>query len=136
MASELHQALGAGPPSGTLQVTLFVPSVDRNGAPIDQPKFAEIALAEFGRLFRGATSFPPGRGVWRDDDRGGQLVFDDTQMITSYAEPDALDDDGVLGDLRSFLHSFGRDARQGEIGIVIDGEYFGITDYDSEVGSL
>lgn len=60
MSKPLHEALGAGPPAGVDQVTLFVPSVDRNGEPIDQSYWTDQALATFGRLFRGATAFPPG----------------------------------------------------------------------------
>lgn len=77
--AELREQLGAGPPAGTVQVTLFVPSVDRSGVAIDQGSWSEEALRVFGSLFRGATAFPPGRGVWRDDERGGALVFDDEE---------------------------------------------------------
>ncbi len=132
MTDDIHQALGAGQPAGTTQITLFVPSVDRYDQPIDQERFTEDSLRAFGKLFRGATSFPPGRGVWRDDDAEGHLVFDETQMVVSYADPVLLADPNVLSELRSFLHRLGRDAGQGEIGIVIDGQYFGISDYDSE----
>jgi len=104
--------------------------VDRDGQPIDQAYSAEQALATFGRLFRGATAFPPGRGVWRDDERDGELVYDDTQMGTSYVPDDAFQDPDVVKRLREFLCRMGRDANQGEIGIVIDGTYFGIVDYD------
>jgi hypothetical protein len=128
--SDLHQSLGAGPPAGVDQVTLFVPSVDRVGDPIDQAYWTERALTTFGRLFRGATAFPPGRGVWRDDERGGVLVYDDTQMVTSYVPSDLLDDDDTVKRLRSFLCKMGRDANQGEIGIVIGGTYFGIVDFE------
>lgn len=131
-ARDLHTALGAGPPAGAVQVTLFVPSVDRDGAQLDQEAWVEEALAEFGRLFRGATAFPPGRGVWRDDRRGGHLVFEDTRMVTSYVEAGLLEDASTLKELRRFLHRLGVEARQGEVGIVIDGSYFGITDYDEE----
>ena len=62
MSETLHEALGAGPPAGVEQVTLFVPSVDRHGEPIDQAYWTEQALATFGNLFRGATAFPPGGG--------------------------------------------------------------------------
>ena len=113
------------------QVTLFVPSVDRHGEPIDQAYWTEQALATFGNLFRGATAFPPGRGVWRDDQRGGGLVYDDTQMVTSYVTGEALGDHEVLKRLR-LLCRMGREADQGEVGIVIDGTYFGIIDYDDE----
>lgn len=131
MARSLHEALGAGPPAGVQQVTLFVPSTDRYGEPVDQAYWTEQALATFGRLFRGATAFPAGRGVWRDDQRGGELVYDDTQMVTAYVAAGAFDDDEVLKHLRAFLCRLGREAGQGEVGIVIDGVYFGIVDYEN-----
>lgn len=126
---DLREQLGAGPPAGTLQVTLFVPSVDRDGHSIDQARWREETLRVFGRLFRGATAFPPGRGVWRDDDRGGELVFDDTVLVTSYVDPAVLQGSS-LRELRRFLHQLGREARQGEIGIVVGGHYYGITEFD------
>ena len=126
---DLREQLGAGPPAGTLQVTLFVPSVDRDGHPIDQALSREEALRVFGRLFRGATAFPPGRGVWRDDARGGELVFDDTVLVTSYVDP-AVFHGSSLRELRRFLHHLGREARQGEVGIVVGGNYYGITEFD------
>jgi hypothetical protein len=125
----LHESLGAGPPAGVEAVTLFIPSVDRNGEPIDQEYWTEIALATFGRLFRGATAFPPGRGVWRDDERGGELIYEDTRMVTSWVATELLGDPAVLDELKNFLCKMGRDADQGEIGIVIDGTYFGIVEY-------
>lgn len=128
--SDLHRGLGAGPPAGVDQVTLFVPSVDRDAEPIDQTYWTEQALATFGRLFRGATAFPPGRGVWRDDERGGELVYDETQMVLSYVADGAFDDPEVVRRLREFLCRMGREANQGEIGIVIDGTYMGIIDYE------
>jgi len=129
MSEPLHEALGAGPPAGVDQVTLFVPSGDRNGEPIDQSYWTDQALSTFGRLFRGATAFPPGRGVWRDDDRGGELIYDDTQMVTSYVAEGTFDDEEVLKGLKEFLCRMGLEANQGEIGVVIGGTYFGIVDY-------
>jgi hypothetical protein len=114
-------------------VTLFVPSVDRDSLPIDQDYWRSQALETFGKLFRGATAFPPGRGVWRDDARGGTLVFDDTVLVTSYAAEADLTDETLAG-LRRFLHRMGRDARQGEIGVVINDAYLGITEYDRPTG--
>ncbi len=121
---------GAGPPAGTLQITVFIPSVDRDHRPIGQETWAEECLKTLGTLFRGATAFPPGRGVWRDDREGGQLVFDDTVLVTSYVDPEALSDD-ALARLRQFLHRLGREANQGEVGAVIGGRYYGITDFDA-----
>ena len=35
MSESLHTSLGAGPPAGVDQLTLFVPSADRDGEAID-----------------------------------------------------------------------------------------------------
>lgn len=129
--ADLHEALGAGPPAGTLQITVFIPSVDRADRPIGQEIWAEECLKALGTLFRGATAFPPGRGVWRDDSRGGELIFDDTVLVTSYVDPEALDDEALAG-LRGFLHRLGREANQGEVGVVVGGRYYGITDFDPD----
>lgn len=127
---DLHTALGAGPPAGALQITVFIPSVDRDGAPIDQMSWREETLRVLGRLFRGATAFPPGRGVWRDD-KTSELVFDDTVMVTCYV-PTAAFDRQAMATLRAFLHRLGREGKQGEVGVVIGSEYFGITAFDQE----
>jgi hypothetical protein len=128
---ELHALLGARSTTGTVQITLFVPSVDRDGSPIDQRSWVQEVLTTLGALFRGATAFPPGRGVWRDDERGGTLVFDDTVLVISYAEP-GLFTEGAFASLRALLHRLGRSARQGEVGIVVGTQYHGITSYDPE----
>ena len=130
---DYRKSLGSGPPAGTLQLTLFIPSLDAQGAPINQAAWAEDALRVLGTLFRGATAFPPGRGVWRNDSEGGALLFEDVVMITSYADPNALTDEALLS-LRHFLHRLGRETGQGEIGLVIGGEYHGITEYDPPTG--
>lgn len=126
---DLGIALGSGPPSGTLQVTVFIPSVDRDERPIPQERRTRDCLAVLGRLLRGATAFPPGRGVWRDDEWDGRLVYDDTVLVTSYVDPAALTE-AALAELRAFLHRLGREARQGEVGAVIGGNYYGIQEYD------
>lgn len=128
----LHEALGGGPPVGVRQVTLFIPSVERTGEPIDQAYWAEEALKMLGLLFRGATAFPPSRGVWRDDERGGELLFDDTRMVLSYVAEGLLEDPRLLDRLRGFLCRMGRETNQGEVGVVIDGTYFGIVNFAQE----
>jgi hypothetical protein len=126
---EIGKRIGSNLPSGTTQFTLFVPSKNRDGRAIKQEKWVTAALEVFGKLFRGATAFPPGRGVWRDDDRNGQLVWDESVMVVSYAKPNDVTAKS-LSELRHFLHTMGREAGQGEIGIVIDGAYYGISKYD------
>lgn len=132
---DVSKQIGADLPAGTTQFTLFVPSGDRHEKPIDQQQWVTLALELFGTLFRGATAFPPGRGVWRDDDRDGALVWDEPVMVVCYADPREIDDNR-LRQLRGFLHRMGREAAQGEIGIVIDGAYYGISQYDEPEESL
>src|SRR5437763_14989360 len=85
-------------PVGTSLVVVFVPSQDRNGQPIDQEYWVDEVLTTLGRLFRGATAYPRGRGVWRDDARGGVLLKDEPVIVFSYAAADALTA-GALGEL-------------------------------------
>ncbi len=37
--------------------------------------------AESSTLFGGATAFPRGEGIWRDDAQGGMLLFDSPVVI-------------------------------------------------------
>jgi hypothetical protein len=131
---QVRAALGANRAVGTSEVLLFVPSVTRDRTPINQKEWVDQALSVMGQLFRGATAFPPGRGVWRDGERGGELVFDDTVMITSYADPEVIASETTLPELRRFLHRMGQEAGQGEVGLLVDGTYFDITKYDEGKG--
>lgn len=127
--SEMGRHLGAGHAAGTVLFVLFVPSADRFGEAIDHDHWVTEALGVFAKLFRGATAYPRARGVWRDDERGGELVFEQPTIVTCYADPEAIVED-ALTELRSFLHRLGRETNQGEVGIVIGSEYHGIVDFD------
>jgi hypothetical protein len=116
-------ALGAGKAASTLLV-LFIPSRDRNDQPIDQVHWVDEALSVLGTLFGGATAFPQGRGVWRDDAQGGKLLFDEPVVIQCYTSERAVE--RQASKLREFLHRMGREAKQGAIGLVIDRDYLEI----------
>src|SRR5215472_8771650 len=77
-------------PVGTSLIVVFVPSQDRDGQPIDQEYWVDEVLATLGRLFRGATAYPRGRGVWRDDARGGALLKEEPVIVFSYASEEVL----------------------------------------------
>ncbi len=118
-------------PVGGSLVVVFIPSKDRDGNAIDQERWIDEVLTTLGQVFRGATASPRGRGVWRDDERGGTLVREEPVIAFSYAASEDLTA-GALTALYRTLSRMGREARQGEIGVVIDGNYYGITDYVAE----
>ncbi len=111
-------------------IVLFIPSVERDGVTlIDQAHWVEQALALFGEIFGGATAYPKARGVWRDDERGGALVFDEPVVIHCYVPPDSIENEQNLSNVAAFCRRMGRQANQGEIGLVIADEYFAIRNY-------
>ena len=111
-------------------VVLFVPSVERDGTTaINQEYWVDAALDTLGQLFGGATAFPRAKGVWRDDERGGVLVKDEPVVIHCYTTPEDLADAGRLARLGDFCRRMGRQARQGEVGLVIGDEYLAFRDF-------
>jgi len=114
-------------------VVLFIPSVERDGAtPVDQNFWVDAALEMFGAVFGGATAYPRAKGIWRDDERGGYLVRDEPVVIHCYTTPERIEDDGALAELGSFCRRLGREAGQGEVGLVVGDEYLAIRDFSEE----
>jgi hypothetical protein len=122
--ADFAKALGASKNASTLLV-LFIPSRDRDDQAIDQGYWVDESLKTLGTLFGGATAFPQGKGVWRDDAQGGTLLFDEPVVIQCYTSERAIESRSA--DLRQFLERMGREARQGAIGLVIDREYLEIS---------
>jgi hypothetical protein len=114
-------------------LVLFVPSADRDGMPVaEQSSWVDDALATLGTLFGGATAYPRARGVWRDDERNGTLVFDEPVVMHCYTTPDDVEDEDKLGELARFCRRMGRETNQGEVGLVIGDEYVAIRNLDEE----
>jgi hypothetical protein len=110
--------------ANSLLVVLFIPSVDRETRPINQETWVEKALAVLGTHCGGATAFPQGRGVWRDDQQGGKLIYDYPVVIQCYTNTNDLKQHALP--IKEFLFQMGRDTNQGAVGYVIDGDYFEI----------
>ena len=114
-------------------VVLFIPSVERDGiTPVDQDYWVEEALETLGRLYDGATAFPRARGVWRDDEMGGVLIKDEPVVLHCYTTPEEIADADRLSWLGRFCRRMGREAHQGEIGLVIGDEYLAFRDFSQE----
>lgn len=114
-------------------MVLFIPSVERDGkTPVDQQRWIEAALELCGRVFGGATAYPRAQGVWRDDERSGALIRDEPVLIHCYMKPEDIEDPPNLAALGSFCRRLGREAKQGEVGLVVGNEYFAIRDFAEE----
>ncbi len=110
--------------SAATLLVLFIPSVDRWAVPIAQDFWVAEALEVLGRCFGGATAFPQGRGVWRDDARRGELIYDEPVIIQCYTSEEALDEH--CAEFHRFLVRMGTDGQQGAVGFVIDRDYLEI----------
>jgi hypothetical protein len=111
-------------------VVLFIPSVERAGLTlIDQDRWLREALDMFGKVFGGATAYPRATGVWRDDEQGGTLVFDEPVVIHCYTSPDDIEDTAKLSALGAFCRRMGRETSQGEVGLIISDEYIAVRDF-------
>jgi hypothetical protein len=114
-------------------IVLFVPSVERDGATsIDQDRWVVATLEVFGRVFGGATAFPKARGIWRDDARGGALIFDEPVVVHCYASVEDIEVESNLAVVGNFCRRMARATNQGEIGLVIGGEYLAIREQREE----
>jgi hypothetical protein len=94
--------------------------------------WVDIALKMLGETFGGATAYPRAQGVWRDDERNGALVRDEPIVLHCYTTPEEIQDEESLRELGRFCRRMGREARQGEIGLVVGDEYFAIRDFAEE----
>jgi hypothetical protein len=114
-------------------VVLFVPSVERDGkTTIDQNQWVDAALEMFGRVFGGATAYPKAKGIWRDGERGGVLVKDEPVVVHCYTTPADIQNSKKLAALGRFCRMLGRQARQGEVGLIIGDEYFAMRNFAEE----
>src|ERR1700688_3267710 len=111
-------------------IVLYIPSVERDGqTPVAQDAWVQKALAFFGSVFGGATALPTPKGIWRDSERNAALIYDEPVMIHCYVDPRQLASDKVQQALGDFGRLLGRETNQGEVGLIIDNEYFAFTSF-------
>jgi hypothetical protein len=124
--ADLAEQFQAGRNEATLLV-LFIPSADREGNPLgkkEQRHWVRKALKFLGKRLRGATAFPRGWGVWRDDAQKGRLVWDRPVLIQCFTNEEDLRRE--IGPLREFLVQLGTETHQGAVGFVIDRTFYEI----------
>lgn len=125
----LSEALGAAEPASTEVLTLFIPSADQKGKPLpDQANWVSRAAELLAEIGGGVTIMPPVDGGWLAPN--GKIVWEKPILVYTYIRPD--DFEKRLPQLRSLLHSMGRETNQGEIAVLFGDQFYRIRDYDSK----
>jgi hypothetical protein len=109
-------------------ITLFIPSLTRDGDPIDHNFWRVQALEVMTGLFGGATAVEC-QGAWRDDEKGGAIKVERNSTVQSYMAKSSWNST-TAAELAKFLHRMGRESNQGEIGLIVDGVYFPIREFN------
>lgn len=109
-------------------VTLFIPSQTRDGDSIDHAFWCDQALKVMAGLFGGATAIAC-EGAWRDDERGGAILMERNSTVQSYMAKSSWNETTAMA-LASFLHRMGRETSQGEIALVVNGQFFPIREFN------
>jgi hypothetical protein len=138
--SDLYRSLRPGP----CQISCFVNVISEfsssssfrvSSATVALPSIRIAGWARHSRCSAGcsgATAYPRARGVWRDDEREGALVFDEPIVIHCYTTPADIEDERHLAELGTFCRRMGRETNQGEVGLIIADEYIAIRDFVGE----
>jgi hypothetical protein len=108
-------------------LVLYIPSANRFGKTLgvkEQQHWVRKALRVLGTSMGGATAFPRGLGVWRDDEQTGRLIWDRPVLIQCYTTDEILQ--RCAEAVREFLVEMGTATRQGSVGFVIDRDFYEI----------
>ena len=126
MAVNLVEALGAAEEAVLDRITIYVPSRDRDGKPVEYESWVARVLELSSQVGGGATRMPPAQGAWLNPDTK-TLVIEDVTLIYSYVDGDALA--ARLPALRQLLHEMGRALNQGEVVIEVNDRFYKIRDF-------
>jgi hypothetical protein len=128
--SELQRLLGAYGDTKDRYVCVFVPSLTRDGSSIDHEFWRSETVRVLSRLFGGATSVHA-YGGWLDAEMGDKVKEESVSLVVSFFSSDELSKDAVL-ELKRFVHRMGREAQQGEIGILLGNRFLRFRRFDYE----
>lgn len=127
---DIGEALGAEPQASGQVLSVYIPNKDRNGREFDAAAWIEEATEILFRIGEGATVTPPHDGVTADE--GGAPQWENTVIVYTYITEAFRRE---LPSLRSFLHRFGRETNQREVGVELsgggEGWFFRIKKFDA-----
>jgi hypothetical protein len=123
VAVNLVEALGAAEEAILDRITIYVPSRDRDGKPVEFESWVTRMLELLSQVGGGATRMPPAQGAWLNPDTQ-LLVIEDVTLV----DGDALA--ARLPAFRGLLHQMGRELNQGEVVIEVNDRFYKIRDFD------
>lgn len=134
MAEQVSENLGHLIGAGALDVKdqyvcVFVPSETRDLEPIDHDKWRLEAIKVMSTLFGGATAVES-MGGWFDPD-SMEVKSERVSLVFSMISSDEWNE-STVSELRRFLHKLGREAKQGEVAILVMNQLLRIRRYDNE----
>jgi hypothetical protein len=118
--------LGAAEEATYDKVTLYIPTRDRNGNPVEYESWVSRAMKLLSEIGGGATRLPPAQGAWLRED--GHLIEEAVHMVYSYVDGDAFI--AACPRVREFAHDMGRSLDQGEIVVELSDRFYKIRSYD------
>ena len=128
MAVNLIEALGAAEEATRDRITIYIPSRDRDGNPVDFEAWVMMALELLSGVGGGATRMPPAQGAWLNPDTNA-LIIEEVTLVYSYVDGDALA--ARLFEVRRFMHGMGSSLNQGEVIIEVNESLYKIRDFDT-----
>ncbi|MCX7047378.1 MAG: hypothetical protein NTX50_18075 [Candidatus Sumerlaeota bacterium] len=111
-------------------VCVYVPSKTRDEKPLPHKVWVDATIQVMSELFGGATAVE-GMGGWLDVERGNKVKKEEVTMVFSFITAEEWNERNVLI-LKRFVCRMGREAKQGEIGMLMDGRFFRIRRFDYE----
>ncbi len=126
MAVNLVEAFGAAEEATQDRITIYVPSRDRDGRPVEFETWVRRALELLSQVGGGATRMPPAQGAWLNPDTNA-LIIEEVTLVYSYVDGDALA--RRLSDIRQLMHEMGRSLNQGEVVLEVNETFYKIRDF-------
>src|SRR5262249_39011774 len=124
---DIGKELGAIEGFSTQRLCLYIPDKDKDGTQVlDHEQWVKEAREVLGRIGGGSTALPPADGTWEKE--SGEILWEKTSLVYCFIDPDRFE--ANLKALRTFLHRFGKDTKQGEVVVEFDGRFYRITKYD------
>jgi hypothetical protein len=128
VAINLMEALGAAEEATLDRITIYIPSRDQDGKPVEHEIWVERAMEFLAQMGGGATRMPPARGAWRNP-LNGAVIIEDVTLVYSFVDGDAFS--AQLTGLRQLMHAMGRTLNQGEVAIEVNESFYKFRVFDS-----